>query len=407
MVLLKKKTLVVLDPHRTDLIGPLKSIFKYYECFFIYFNTKEHDINYSQNEISNNLFWSDYDSAFDLVKQIAPEKVFFYTLESYNHHALLVACKINKIRTIHVEHGLQDLKNKVSYEESMLGTQPTVRKKVLRYDSNRFLIGTIIRSILYHPVIGINFIRFFLIRRKHTIIETFLLLNSPSLVPDKFLTFSEATFDFYRKIYKLNESYPVSFVGIPYFDYLSEMIDETGLGDNMLFIDQPFHEQNAMGWTIESKKELLTDLANVCKKCNKIFYFKPHPVTDIRIVEFVTNLTCSVIVSNTQIIDTVKKCKFILGFDSTLLVPLIALNETICFSLNNHPYSSAGNISEFLTSSGAIDSINNVADFEHVFKNFEFYYEKQKNNKKKFIKKWMNKFDGNSSERFINELINC
>ena len=87
-------------------------------------------------------------------------------------------------------------------------------------------------------------------------------------------------------------------------------------------------------------------------------------------------------------------------------MPMMAMEHTVCFSLEMHPSAPEKEPSMFLVETGATKKINNWEQLGNAFENLDEISDEQKRFKKKFIEDWLYKFDGKSTERLRNILMN-
>jgi hypothetical protein len=104
-------------------------------------------------------------------------------------------------------------------------------------------------------------------------------------------------------------------------------------------------------------------------------------------------------------------CTTVIGFYSTLLMPLIAFSHTTCFALEMHPDSGGYDNSAFFVATGAIKKITNWQELLEGIRDEKELHELQSQYKQSFTEQWLYKFDGRSSERlkeiFISPSISC
>lgn len=344
----------------------------------------------------------------DLIK---PQKVIFFFIESFNHVALNVACKVKNIPTYHLEHGVrfsvqfyQKLNQQFNHEKnpaSFISGIKNFRMVVDKYRNRRFYTKTILES----PIQEREFLKhFFLIRKENSIFKTFQLIKSNLRLPDTYISFSPYIFNFHKELEQLPDDYPVKFIGIPQFDNLSLYQYEHQLGENVLFIDQPLHEQSIFGWTQELKKKYLKQLAQCTTTLNLHLFIKPHPLNDLSIYqEWEGDTNVTILQGNWH--QEVKKINTVLGFTSTLLLPFIAMKNKNCFLLEMHPEPGNEPYSQFLLNSKACHAVLDFNDLSGRLNNWQYWNEEQGKHKNRFIHNYMYKFDGKASERLKQILL--
>jgi hypothetical protein len=403
---MKKRILLVGDYNRSDFLYPAKLLHSEVDFYFIEFVNEHFLKNKECLEYGFVIYWKNYKDAYDLLDKIRPEKIVFYFIESFNHVALNVAAKSGKIPTYHLEHGLRFSLNSFLKENNRL-------KKI----SNRIKAVTQLRHV-YDRYAGRMFFRntikksskkeseflssYYSIRKKRSIRETSKEIRDPLRLPDKYISFSPLIFDYHKKLEGLSDSYPVYYVGIPFFDRFFKWKALCQYGENILFIDQPLHEKKFLKWTAEFKEKFLRALINMARSMDKKLYIKPHPWND----KFIYRpFLADIILVEESWEAIVPDINITLGFASTLLMPFMAMDHIACFTIEMHPQKTNPEYSDFLLRSKACHSVDNFEDLSERLKNSSVWHQKQKDHKNYFIENWMYCFDGKSSERLRKALI--
>src|ERR1044072_2385214 len=99
-----KKILLVFDPGRTD-------TYKYFEqdhenSYYILFRESLSSDLAIPSFIKKEIFWKDFKTPFELLKQLKPDKVVFQEIIDIKQIALNVAAKHESVETILLDHGL-------------------------------------------------------------------------------------------------------------------------------------------------------------------------------------------------------------------------------------------------------------------------------------------------------------
>jgi hypothetical protein len=177
-------------------------------------------------------------------------------------------------------------------------------------------------------------------------------------------------------------------------------------GNNILFVDNAFEVQHLFGWSKETKIRFLQQLVNISVAHNRQLWIKPHPYTKEEVyAAAIAKQNVSFIKDKEDFIEAIIDCKIIIGFYSTLLMPLMAMEHTVCFALEMHPAKLEKEPSYFLTETGAIKRIDSWEQLFDAFKNLDEIFQEQKRNKGKFAEDWLFRFDGKSTERLKNVLL--
>jgi hypothetical protein len=408
---MKPKILLAGDFNRSDFLYVAKQLHKEAQFLFIEYLNKKQVKNKECLEYGKVLFWKDFSDAYDLLNKIKPDKVIFYFIEAYNHVALNVACKVKGIPTFHLEHGVRfpvSFYKMVNAGKSNLKKDKSLQDRFLKlfnlrdkYKNRKFFENTVKKS----PKEEKGFLNeFYTVRSQNNIFNTFQKLKSPLRLPDTYISFSPKIFDYHREMENLPQAFPVEYIGMPSFDKLFIESQRWHGGSNILFIDQPFAEQDLFGWTNEYRQHFLEKFAFELSRYDKIIYIKPHPWNETKSYDKVSSLNNFFILSE-GLEKVVQEISIVIGFNSTLLLPLMAMDHTICFALEMHPAKLEKASSVFLTETGAIKKIDSWAQLSDAFKNLDAIFQDQKRNKGKFTEDWLYKFDGKSTERLKNILL--
>lgn len=407
---MKKRIILIGDYNRNDFNYVAKELKDEIDFFFLeYLNAKKIK-NKGVYALGTPIFWKNYSDAYEMLEEIKPDKVLFYFIETYNHVALNVACKVRNIPTFHIDHGVRfslafyEERNK-KYPDQRGGKRVfkdyiyIIKELSDRLKTKRFFFNTIKKSPLKEAQ---SLKDYQVIRKANNIFNTFKKVKTFNRVANSYISFSPKVFESYSELDHLPTDYPVNYIGIPVFDYLARLhYSNLPVGRNILFIDQPLVEQNHPGWTKEFKQQFLENLSNLCSDLDSHMYIKPHPLNDIRIYKILENE------SNISIINKfdeslLKDVGVILGFSSTLLMPFIAMNEKAVFIINLGLGTGDMVISPFtkyLEESWPVEVIHTFEEFKPKIKNRELYLQKQKWAKSDFVSNWLYKFDGKSTER--------
>lgn len=409
---MKDNVIIVGDFNRKDFLYAASIIHECYNIYFLEFTNREEITSNHYKDLGKAIFWGEFKNAIELIDKIKPIMVLFYFIETYNHVALNVACKYKGVKTFHIEHGIRDYEmlqaniDKINDRESLTFRGIVKKVKTLR---SRLLGRLFFQStVATLPVPYNRFLKhFFQVRNSKSIFETFKAINDPLRVADNYISFSSKIFEFHRISDHLPESYPVFFIGCPSFDYLVHAGLNASNARNILFIDNAFEVQNMFGWSEEYKVELLQKLKDFAKGLKRRLLVKSHPYANQKVYKSIEeDENVSIIKNEDELIRGISESKIIIGFYSTLLMPLMAMDHTVCFSLEMHPDKLDKKPSSFLVESGAINEVNSWDALDEAINNLDEIYKIQTEHKKSFIAKWMYKFDGHSSDRLKNILIN-
>lgn len=397
-----KAFLVVGDYNRQDFIAPFYNLPSTIKLYFI-----EHlDSTYvkkadfpANTEV---IFWKDYSDAYQLLNQLRIEKIFFFFIEAYNHVALRAAADELGIKTVHVEHGLRF--NVPAPRIAVINKKNSLPEVGLknRLRNFTFYLNTILKSKRENLV---QLIKFYLIRRQG-IDKIYHPAVRKVITPDIFISFSSEVFK--HHVNKLNLStFDVIYTGIPQFDHLVTLVCNEKLNPNIVFIDQPFVEQGILGWTDEHRGRLLGEIIRICKKQGRKFLCKIHPASsaDFWGTFAKANSDTVEILDDNSFKEAIVNNYLILGFCSTLHLPLVSLPHTVLLCLEIHPIDVIVQPSSILTEAGVATSITSFNEIEKFLVLAEEEHKKQKAFKAEFTKKYLYKADGHSSERFVEAIL--
>ncbi|NDK55126.1 polysialyltransferase family glycosyltransferase [Pontibacter fetidus] len=399
----KPKILFIGDYCRTDYLSMLDVARGACEFWFLYFTSPDEEQGKSYLEYGKAIYWSDYGSAQDLLKAIAPHKVLFLYIDTYHAVVLNIACKATNIFTYHLEHGMR-----ADYgiaDEATIRPQlyPNYKLRTLLYN-----LGSRIRARLFLR----NSIRKFgkedaafaksyiSVRGKHNYFQTFKLIASPKRTADCYISFSPKVYQVHQQYDHLPSNQKVHFIGVPYFDKLAKVKSSTP-ERSILFIDQPLAEKQLLQWSLDYKSDFAKALATKAQQHNYKLYVKLHPKQDGFIWKSI---------STTEIIDDAKleeKCgsiPIVLGFYSTYLMPLAAMPHTTLITLENHPIGKL-DVSKSWIDAAVAHPIYSLDELPWALENIEVLHQKQLPNKKQFAEDWLYKFDGKAGERLRDILL--
>lgn len=399
--------LIVGDYNRSDFLYPAKMFHQQIRFYFIEHLNEKCINNKEALQYGKVIFWKDFSDAYDLIEKIAPSCIVFYFLEAYNHVALNVAARMKGIPTYHLEHGVRFFVEEANFNYNP--PQPLL-KKILsdpirlisgafdRQRNKRFYSNTTKRSEGKAKECLEDFYK---IRSTHGILDTFKKVRNHLRWPDEYISFSPLVFEYHQAIEDLPQDYPVRFIGIPAFDHFAQWKNLVTVDSGVLFIDQPMHEQNFKGWTETSKKEFLFQLSSLINSLGRKLFIKPHPWNEKSLYRDILSDENVILVDNDWS-NIINRIDTVVNFSSTLLIPFMAMQQICCFTMEMHPDNRTKPYSYFFLDSGACHAVYSFQELKGNLTDRKVWHEKQKLAKENFIDKYMFRFDGKSSERFIN-----
>jgi hypothetical protein len=390
----KQNLLIVGDYGRNDVLKDLELIYIKANLFFIEFETPKALTNDNYKSYGTAVFWKDFSDAFTLLEKLKINKVVFYVFESFKHIALRTAGLQLCIPCWHLEHGFR------SYEIQK-GIAPPV-KFVSFFKKKVILLKMFFYSNFYKNTWFKSTKRFreqlsqyYVLRALNTPFNTFEGLECEILKLDFYINFVPQNFDFFIKNHKLGDSFSnVSFIGIPKFDELAlQSTKDIELNTNaILFIEENLAAQSLYGWNYENTKYLLDRLVEKTTEWDMSLVVKLHPLTK---PDFFKQFKCSFASDD---FNNSFNYKYIIGFNSTMLLPLAAFRSVTIFCLKapdpNHDYKNHLVESKVAWELLTIDHLTqNMLDIPI-----------DENARLNYIEEWLYEFDGMSGQRLLSLL---
>jgi hypothetical protein len=407
----KPNILFVGNYNRRDYIDLLLKSKGDFNFFFLEFASKKEITNHYYENYGKAIFWGNYYDVYDLLHQIKPYKVLFLFIESYYHVLLNLACKSKKIPTYHLEHGLRADYSPTLHtgdntipSQSFLERTSGLRKKLssLRawIKSRLFLFNSIKVLSEEDTAFLKEFIR---VRSQHDHLETFKRIKSNKRTAKAYISFSPKVFEVHQLYDHLGPAQKVYFIGIPYFDAFPSIAPQQSQ-NAILLIDQPLVENKLLNWTLERKLDFMSQLVQICSEHKFRLYIKPHPSQDVRSLKKFISEGQVTLINDKEMAVVSKSTPLVLGFYSTLLMPLAAFIHTTVITYENHPI---GNylVSKSYVEAGVAHPIYNLEELRTILPRIEELHQKQLPHKAKFIQEWMYKFDGKAGERLRDILL--
>ena len=392
--------LIIGDYSRKDILSPFKLLIGKINMYFLtYYSAKELPSR-DASQYGTILFWNEYSSGFELIKKLKIKKIIFYEYETFNNIALRAAAKQLGIRCYHLEHGYRDNIFELSDEymnseiEKIIYKIPFVSYFKLFFRS-RFYYNTYKKC---NNELKKQLLIFYKTRSIYGILSTFKKIDSPLLKLDFYINFSSENFKYFRTKHHLKDNFKhFKLIGFPQFDNVP-LAAKSNLNLNsnkLLFIDQPFLEQNLFGWTPKHKFSFLTELQELATTLKLKLIIKPHPINDN---SFYDNLDCEIITEN--IFDNYSY-SYVIGFNSTLLFPIATIPNTFLICLNNHPEPFQIIENNIFVKNKVAIGLNQLSDLSKKSLKMKVMAK----DRKSFVKKYLYKFDGRSKSRLTKIIL--
>ncbi|MDX5423409.1 MAG: hypothetical protein LPK14_14225, partial [Hymenobacteraceae bacterium] len=151
-------------------------------------------------------------------------------------------------------------------------------------------------------------------------------------------------------------------------------------------------------------KQCLLQISKIVASHGYHLYVKPHPTQESFYKEYLVDHVAASIIDFDELHEKLAGNNIVIGFFSTLLLPLTALPHTTVLTLENHP---AGrlNVSKSFIDAGVAHPIYDLEELHEVLPRIEEIHRKQLPNKAKFTEDWLYKFDWKSGERLRDILL--
>jgi hypothetical protein len=351
---------------------------------------------------SHCIYWKDFAHAQQLLQQLQISKVFVFFLEAYNHLALRAAAKALGIPVVHLEHGYRSTQTLKRPAPAPPRFRLPASDRRDRFRTQLFFFRTLL--MLPGPLRR-QLWRFYWLRRKskEAVYQPGLL---ELLTPDAFISFSPAIFEVHRQRLQLG-SVPVRFTGFPQFDAYLRLRPAPELQHNLLFIDQNLAEQGLLGWTPAHRQRLLEGMLAHCRQAGVQLLVKPHPYSSPDFWHAIARQEGVQLLDEAGLQNALAENYIVLGFYSTLLLPLAALPHTVVFCIEDHPQPEEHSPSAFLLEAGVAEGIGSLGEMGEKLTRAATWQLQQVPHKAAFAKEWLGQTDGNAQKRYLAALLAC
>jgi hypothetical protein len=356
------------------------------------------------------LYWSDFRDAFQILRDVSPYKVLFYEMESVHQIALNVAARSLGITTYYIDHGWRGLSEASVHEQAweaarkqrtVIGlAQKALRQGLRRTARNwRFVKRTA-------NALEAGDRRFLLEYRRtryaHNILDTHRRVQADQIYPTEYVSFSPKNFEFHRGLHP-RVGRPVHYIGIPEFDPIAHAASTNRRNREVLLIEQAHTRYSEhCGWTVPLRVRFLADLAARVARTGHQLHVKRHPVESPEVWAALTDAPVTW-VPDQAFYARLTSYPVVLGYWSTLMMPLAARRHTAMFCFRDHPNSSF-KPPAFLVDAGVADWLGGpeeLADYLDSSKRLAAVWERQDDHRDRFVRDWLYRFDGRSEERLL------
>jgi hypothetical protein len=387
---MKKRLLVYCDYRRKDLLLPLDMIADKFELHFIFFREREEDNNSISYPV---LFWADYKTPYQLLKQLAPDGVIFFDLSNLYALSLNMVAKKSSLPTFILDHGLKidyDFYTSIETKARSLPNAGLIKngKAGKKLHLLNFYFSSINWFHIKESFRQLQLLVQIIILRSD---KAFANVQFPLRKPGMYLLFSPQNFQYYKQRdgAELSE---ITYIGNPHFDrYYHTNGIQTGSANYFVLIDDGHIE--VFGISIKQKNEFIEKLNSFCLGKNARLKIKLHPA-DFNRKDLFQHKNIDYL-RTVDVVDLVNNATGCFAISSTLLLPLVTTGKLILFRLNNMP------IQEVLSKYGV-----KFLDF-HKFYPEEIVFEDfllDSRHKAAFVETFLYKEDGKSSDRLLTAL---
>ena len=316
--------------HRRGWIAPFEELDREFEFHYVFHRRKqEEECSHTKRP---RYYWNDFHSAQQLLDQIRPDRLVFMSLAGLRAIALNMAARRRRIPTFVLQHGyfrsLEDYLALPAAQPSAVDEDKTAQAQSA-WRAVRFMLRS---NAIVEPIDSIRAVAMLLVSRRTDLYRSQLRFRFRGRLPDRYITYSEATSQIHRQLDNASSSSIVP-IGMPEFDPVFRRLAMTELRSStkVLLIDSP-NAGNRYGvatTTIERKARFLRELADSLAERGYKLVVKLHPETYDADwlppeIEYVRDHDVG------QLIEEAHAC---VGFDSTLTIPAVIARPALLFEL--------------------------------------------------------------------------
>jgi len=399
-----------IDLNRNDLLKNFTLLKDRASCFFLE-NFSPAEVNGSVAEnIGKIIYWKDYSDAFELIDSLKPDRIVYALIDNYYHFALFFAARQRQVPIFYIDHGIRfeeeiqqvyGMNHKKNFGINISKSYP---KAALGYYKHRFFRRTV-RKL---PNAESKILKKLFFDRTLLDYGRFMISDGHYLQPDDFIIYSEETWKYHKFLFGFAASKPrLHFTGIPALDEFIELgkIPFDHKQPGVLYIDQPLHEQNHLGWTREGKIRHLRDLASIVHSQGYRLYVKPHPwnetiydeaMNDCPGFEVLKELNFNFIQSNIRVV---------IGYNSTLLLGFCALENFLTICITDHPVIFTPNLSQGIVKYHVAVELKKLNELGNILAHPANYMKDKADHLEEFHSGMMFSFDGLALKRTLDYLV--
>lgn len=328
----KKHYLLVWPTHRKDWIKVFEDLKEDFDFTFLP-STFPHEQNYADHFYCR--YWSEFNSAQELIKEIQPDGIIFMSIESGLSIALNYVAKKEGLKTYILQHGIytnyRDYRNRERLWRKKQLAKSVRQEQYQRSFSSLLFISRSLKALERWKLIPIALYT----QLQQHIGPYWAARHLPLKLKraDHYLCYSPYNATIHKETDRISED-EIIYIGspdlVPYLQEEEELIED----HFYLHIDQALAE-NSLGEETLSKKEMIgfyLKLNEFCLSKKAKLYIKLHPESyqsewlpqheNIQYLRQVENFN--------RIIQSAQGC---FGFYSTMIIPAIYWRPTILFQI--------------------------------------------------------------------------
>ncbi|MCW3102494.1 MAG: hypothetical protein JWO09_934 [Bacteroidetes bacterium] len=274
------KIIVNWDYDRPDLMKAFAALKDDFRMVFLFKNQQPASGAESIFNPGDVIYWNSFQSPYQLLAAVNPDKIIFHDIESFLQVGLNIAAQNKGIKTMVMEHGLRG-----SYEVDIalqrLNTPASDTIELEKDPDPQTVsgIGFYLRSFRMRNILSARrFLRFPFIRRKYGLAAG--LFKAPFRLREANLyinfTLHNASYILKRDHIQPGKVLPI---GNPNFDEIFAFFNSNKkeTGNYFLLIDAPYCEQSIFGMKKEVKAAFYRKLNEFCLEKNAELKIKLHP----------------------------------------------------------------------------------------------------------------------------------
>jgi len=391
----KRRILLCWGYHRKGWLHSFNALNEEFNFHYLFHISKpKNEINHSLSE--NLHYWSDFNSAQQIIEEIKPSKIVFMSTEGIHSTGLNIVAKHEGIETLVVQHGMfhkYDDYLKLAIEENKQRSKSVAQSNTAAPVNRRFLLKFFLRSVWYYPRAILYMLRLQYLKRTLLEIEALRKLKSNYRIASKYVVFTKQNASIFVERDGVDPDRMIE-VGNPEMDDFVNYIPSKKSEKNyLLLIDQSWSEVkefNSPGFGISKQQtvDFHLKLSEYAKTIGCSLKIKLHPYSYNS--DFFPKDDNIEYLKDTNVVPYIMEADGIFGFNSTLMIPSIYFNKSCLFRIWDQ--------SDFQNEVDKLDvaTVLDYHNFELADINFKAPDVK---GLKAFVAKYLFRVDGNSIKR--------